>query len=141
MERFVRPDLLHEVDRVCYLAGPRDFVRPAAEFASWFIPYYGTTLTPKDDMRGLVSSSDAWRAIEDGWEQIGVFRGVHGRLLLDPDGDNGHEEVISSAQHSGPRIQACFSDTPLTAAVPALPPLAGLALAAALAGLGACARR
>ena len=121
--------LLHEVDRACYLAGPRDWVRPESRFASWFLPYYETTLTPKDDMRGLVSSSDAWRAIEDGWVRIGVFRGVHGRLLFDPDGDNGHEEVISSPQHSGARIQACFSDTPLTAAVPALPPLAAWLLA------------
>ena len=134
--------LLHEVDRACYLGGPRDWIRPEGRFADWFHGYFGSSLTSMDDRRGLVSTTDAWRTIEDGWNHIGLFRGAHGRLVLDPDGHgNGHEDIIALREHGPQRIEACFSDAPLAADVPALPAIAVWGLAGGLLALGGRAAR
>ena len=130
--------LLHEVDRACYLGGPRDWIRAEERFAYWFHSYPGSSRTSKDDRRGLVSTTDGWRAIESAWNHIGLFRGAHGRLVLDPDGNgDGHEDIIALRAHGPQRIWACFSDTPLAADVPALPAVAWWGLGGSLLALGA----
>ena len=118
--------LREQVDRVCLLAGPRDYRRPlppepTGSYAPWFRSWDLLTETPKERFRALVSESDADGAIIASWGWIGFELGVHGMRVDDDDGGrDGHQEIISDAKHSVDRTLACFSEAPLPPTVPVL---------------------
>ncbi len=134
--------LLHRVGRACYMAGPRDWDKnPPPGYASWFTPVSQGSLTPLSAMRALVSDKDADGAITAAWEHLGLQVGVHGRVVHDDPGDNGHVDVFDDPNHTPDRIALCF---PPVAGVPALPAVpTGLlpVLGVGIAALGLAARR
>lgn len=141
--------LREEVDRICYLAGPRDFDRVQGDYASWFRPYPQLTRTPKARMRALVSESDAAGAIGLAWLHILLLPEVRTLVVNDSpplrEFGNGHEEIIADPYYSYQRTQACFTDSlfpQLPPAVPTVPPWAGFALFAGVWSIaGGLARR